>query len=109
MYRHHGYEVAHQEQATRSRRRAARIAYQGVEGGYSHLAAQRRYGGRPRHPLPGTTVSLRRDAVMSGADPRAPIEHHPGSAATTTICSRQALHHRRGSRRSSTACSRCPA
>src|SRR6059036_3931008 len=35
-----------------------RVAYQGVEGAYSHLAAQRRYAGRPggcmRPPRPGT-------------------------------------------------------
>jgi chorismate mutase / prephenate dehydratase len=40
--------VAHQEQAVREREDAPlRIAYQGVEGSYSHLAAQRRYASTP--------------------------------------------------------------
>lgn len=40
--------VAHQEQLVRTRDHAPlRITYQGVEGSYSHLAAQRRYAGRP--------------------------------------------------------------
>src|SRR5690349_7756770 len=40
--------VAHQEATVRNRPDAPlRIAYQGVEGSYSHLTAQRRYGGRP--------------------------------------------------------------
>ena len=40
--------VAHQEAAVRRRDDAPlRITYQGVEGSYSHLAAQRRYAGRP--------------------------------------------------------------
>jgi chorismate mutase/prephenate dehydratase len=39
--------VAHQEATVRNRSDAPlRIAYQGVEGSYSHLAAQRRYAGR---------------------------------------------------------------
>ncbi len=39
--------VAHQEQAVRDRSDVPlRVTYQGVEGSYSHLAAQRRYGGR---------------------------------------------------------------
>jgi chorismate mutase/prephenate dehydratase len=39
--------VAHQELAVRERPDAPlRVAYQGVEGSYSHLAAQRRYAGR---------------------------------------------------------------
>src|ERR1700688_3061047 len=39
--------VAHQEATVRNRPDAPlRIAYQGVEGSYSHLTAQRRYGGR---------------------------------------------------------------
>src|SRR4030095_10287872 len=39
--------VAHQEATVRARADAPlRIAYQGVEGSYSHLSAQRRYGGR---------------------------------------------------------------
>jgi len=39
--------VAHQEATMRARSDAPlRVAYQGVEGSYSHLAAQRRYGGR---------------------------------------------------------------
>lgn len=40
--------VAHQEQLVRDREDVPlRVSYQGVEGSYSHLAAQRRYGGRP--------------------------------------------------------------
>src|SRR6187455_1680965 len=40
--------VAHQEAAVRNRPDAPlRVAYQGVEGAYSHLAAQRRYGATP--------------------------------------------------------------
>ncbi len=40
--------VAHQEAALHLRSDAPlRITYQGVEGSYSHLAAQRRYAGRP--------------------------------------------------------------
>lgn len=40
--------VAHQEAAVRARDDAPlRITYQGVEGSFSHLAAQRRYAGRP--------------------------------------------------------------
>ncbi len=39
--------IAHQEKTIRARADAPlRVAYQGVEGAYSHLAAQRRYGGR---------------------------------------------------------------
>jgi chorismate mutase/prephenate dehydratase len=39
--------VAHQERAVRARSDVPlRVAYQGVEGSYSHLAAQRRYAGR---------------------------------------------------------------
>ena len=39
--------VAHQEAAVRDRADLPRrVTYQGVEGSYSHLAAQRRYGGR---------------------------------------------------------------
>ena len=39
--------VAHQEAAVRARGEVPlRVAYQGVEGSYSHLAAQRRYRGR---------------------------------------------------------------
>src|SRR5262245_31314691 len=38
--------VAHQEQAVRDREDVPlRVSYQGVEGSYSHLAAQRRYAG----------------------------------------------------------------
>ncbi len=40
--------VAHQELTVRNREDTPlRVSYQGVEGSYSHLAAQRRYGGRP--------------------------------------------------------------
>ncbi|HVV81973.1 MAG TPA: prephenate dehydratase [Kofleriaceae bacterium] len=40
--------VAHQEATVRARDDAPlRVTYQGVEGSFSHLAAQRRYAGRP--------------------------------------------------------------
>jgi chorismate mutase / prephenate dehydratase len=40
--------VAHQEATMRGREDAPlRVSYQGTDGSYSHLAAQRRYGGRP--------------------------------------------------------------
>src|SRR5262245_19663126 len=39
--------VAHQEATVRNRPDVPlRVSYQGVEGSYSHLTAQRRYGGR---------------------------------------------------------------
>src|SRR5258706_4389831 len=62
--------VAHQEAHIRSRPDVAlRIAYQGVEGSYSHLTAQRRYGGRPGGALLGghDTFRAAADSVIHGA------------------------------------------
>ena len=56
--------VAHQEATVRARVDAPlRIAYQGVEGSYSHLAAQRRYGGRP-----GGALLTGHDSFRSAAE-----------------------------------------
>jgi chorismate mutase/prephenate dehydratase len=56
--------VAHQEATVRNRPDAPlRITYQGVEGSYSHLAAQRRYGGRP-----GGALLAGHDTFRSAAD-----------------------------------------
>ncbi len=64
--------VAHQEAAVRARDDAPlRITYQGVEGSYSHLAAQRRYAGRPGGALLLGCDSFRAAAgavVDGGAD-----------------------------------------
>ena len=62
--------VAHQEATVRNRPDAPlRVAYQGVEGSYSHLTAQRRYGGRPGGALLGGFDSFRgaAEAVLHGA------------------------------------------
>ena len=72
--------VAHQEAAVRSRPDAPlRVAYQGVEGAYSHLSAQRRYGGRSGGALLTGFPSFRAaaDAVLHGAADLAllPIEN----------------------------------
>jgi chorismate mutase/prephenate dehydratase len=61
--------VAHQEAAVRNRPDAPlRVAYQGVEGAYSHLSAQRRYGGRSGGALLSGFESFRAaaDAVLHG-------------------------------------------
>jgi chorismate mutase/prephenate dehydratase len=81
--------VAHQEQAVRDRSDVPlRIAYQGVEGSYSHLAAQRRYGGRPGGVLLTGHDSFRSaaDAVMSGAADLAllPIENTTAGSINET-------------------------
>jgi chorismate mutase/prephenate dehydratase len=56
--------VAHQEAAVRNRPDAPlRVAYQGVEGAYSHLAAQRRYAGRE-----GGALLTGHDSFRSAAD-----------------------------------------
>ncbi|HEU0033038.1 MAG TPA: prephenate dehydratase [Kofleriaceae bacterium] len=56
--------VAHQERAVRERSDVPlRVAYQGVEGSYSHLAAQRRYGGRA-----GGALLTGRDSFRAAAD-----------------------------------------
>jgi chorismate mutase/prephenate dehydratase len=72
--------VAHQEATVRNRSDAPlRIAYQGVEGCYSHLTAQRRYGGRTGGALLSGFDSFRlaADAVLHGAADLAllPIEN----------------------------------
>ena len=72
--------VAHQEATMRDRPDAPlRITYQGVEGSYSHLAAQRRYGGRTGGALLAGHDSFRgaADAVITGAADLAllPIEN----------------------------------
>ncbi|MDB4953024.1 MAG: pheA [Myxococcales bacterium] len=61
--------VAHQEATVRARADVPlRISYQGVEGSYSHLTAQRRYGGRPGGALLGGFDSFRAaaDSVIHG-------------------------------------------
>ena len=56
--------VAHQEATVRARADAPlRIAYQGVEGSYSHLTAQRRYSGRT-----GGALLTGHDSFRSAAD-----------------------------------------
>lgn len=56
--------VAHQEARVRAREDAPlRVAYQGVEGSYSHLAAQRRYAGRAGGALLAGHDSFRGAAV----------------------------------------------
>lgn len=72
--------VAHQEAAVRNRPDAPlRVAYQGVEGAYSHLAAQRRYSQVPGGALLTGFDSFREaaDAVLHGAADLAllPIEN----------------------------------
>ena len=94
-----------------------RIAYQGVEGSYSHLAAQRRYA-RP----PGRRAAHRLRHVPrrggGGAQRAPPISRccrsrtrRPAASTRPTICSRAAgcTSRARSSARSSTACSRCRA
>lgn len=72
--------VAHQEKTVRDRPDAPlRVVYQGVEGSYSHLTAQRRYGGRPGGALLGgfDTFRAAADAVLHGGADLAllPIEN----------------------------------
>ncbi|HEY0254506.1 MAG TPA: prephenate dehydratase domain-containing protein [Kofleriaceae bacterium] len=81
--------VAHQEAHVRARIDAPlRIAYQGVEGSYSHLAAQRRYGGRDGGALLVGYDSFRAagDAVISGAADLAllPIENTTAGSINET-------------------------
>ncbi len=91
--------VAHQEAHVRARIDAPlRIAYQGVEGSYSHLAAQRRYGGRDGGALLVGDDSFRAagDAVISGAADLAllPIENTTAGSINETydLLSAGALH-----------------
>jgi chorismate mutase / prephenate dehydratase len=81
--------VAHQEATVRNRPDAPlRIAYQGVEGSYSHLAAQRRYGGRPGGALLTGHDSFRSaaNAVLHGAADLAllPIENTTAGSINET-------------------------
>jgi len=81
--------VAHQEASVRARADAPlRITYQGVEGSYSHLAAQRRYGGRDGGALLTGHDSFRgaADAVVSGAADLAllPIENSTAGSINET-------------------------
>ncbi len=81
--------VAHQEATVRNRSDVPlRIAYQGVEGSYSHLAAQRRYAGRPGGALLAGHDSFRgaADAVIAGAADLAllPIENTTAGSINET-------------------------
>ena len=81
--------VAHQEATVRNRPDAPlRVAYQGVEGSYSHLAAQRRYGGRAGGALLGGHDSFRAaaDSVLHGAADLAllPIENTTAGSINET-------------------------
>jgi len=81
--------VAHQEATVRNRSDAPlRIAYQGVEGSYSHIAAQRRYAGRPGGALLAGHDSFRAaaEAVTTGAADLAllPIENTTAGSINET-------------------------
>jgi chorismate mutase/prephenate dehydratase len=81
--------VAHQEATVRSREDAPlRITYQGVEGSYSHLAAQRRYAGRPGGALLAGHDTFRgaAQAVIDGAADLAllPIENTTAGSINET-------------------------
>jgi chorismate mutase/prephenate dehydratase len=81
--------VAHQEQTVRDRSDTPlRVTYQGVEGSYSHLAAQRRYGGRPGGALLTGHDSFRgaAEAVLAGAADLAllPIENTTAGSINET-------------------------
>ncbi|MEO7733410.1 MAG: prephenate dehydratase domain-containing protein, partial [Kofleriaceae bacterium] len=81
--------VAHQEATVRNRSDAPlRIAYQGVEGSYSHLAAQRRYAGRAGGAMLSGHDSFRAAAaaVVTGAADLAllPIENTTAGSINET-------------------------
>jgi chorismate mutase / prephenate dehydratase len=81
--------VAHQRAHVRSLATAPlRVAYQGVEGAYSHLTAQRRYAGLPGGVLLEGHETFRgaADAVRSGASDRAllPIENTTAGSINET-------------------------
>ena len=81
--------VAHQEATVRARADVPlRVSYQGVEGSYSHLTAQRRYGGRPGGALLGGFDSFRgaADAVIHGTADLAllPIENTTAGSINET-------------------------
>jgi chorismate mutase/prephenate dehydratase len=81
--------VAHQEATVRNRSDAPlRIAYQGVEGSYSHIAAQRRYAGRQGGALLSGHDSFRAaaEAVTTGTVDLAllPIENTTAGSINET-------------------------
>lgn len=81
--------VAHQEATVRARSDAPlRVSYQGVEGSYSHIAAQRRYAGRSGGALltGHDTFRAAADAVTSGAADLAllPIENTTAGSINET-------------------------
>jgi chorismate mutase/prephenate dehydratase len=81
--------VAHQEATVRAREDAPlRISYQGVEGSYSHLTAQRRYASRPGGALLSGHDTFRSaaDAVLHGAADLAllPIENTTAGSINET-------------------------
>jgi chorismate mutase/prephenate dehydratase len=81
--------VAHQEQAVRDREDVPlRVTYQGVEGSYSHLAAQRRYAGRSGGALLTgfDTFRAAAEAVITGAADLAllPIENTTAGSINET-------------------------
>ncbi len=81
--------VAHQEATVRARPDAPlRVSYQGVEGSYSHLAAQRRYGSRQGGALLTGHDSFRSaaDSVLHGAADLAllPIENTTAGSINET-------------------------
>jgi chorismate mutase/prephenate dehydratase len=91
--------VAHQEATVRNRSDAPlRVAYQGVEGSYSHLAAQRRYGQRAGGALLSGYETFRAagDAVLHGAADLAllPIENTTAGSINETydVLANGALH-----------------
>lgn len=81
--------VAHQEATVRARVDAPlRVSYQGVEGSYSHIAAQRRYAGRPGGALltGHDTFRAAAETVTSGASDLAllPIENTTAGSINET-------------------------
>ena len=81
--------VAHQEATVRSREDAPlRITYQGVEGSYSHLAAQKRYAGRVGGALLAGHDTFRgaAEAVIAGTADLAllPIENTTAGSINET-------------------------
>lgn len=81
--------VAHQEATVRNRPDAPlRVTYQGVEGSYSHLAAQRRYGERAGGALLAghDTFRAATEAVLRGAADLAllPIENTTAGSINET-------------------------
>lgn len=91
--------VAHEELAVRNRSEVPlRISYQGVEGSYSHLAAQRRYAGRAGGAMLTGHESFRSaaDAVRDGLADLAllPVENSTAGSINETydVLARGDLH-----------------